>query len=121
MLIARADGPGRRGGDGATAHELLQPVCSGLPMSLVESILAPGDRATAHRHWYTDEMYYILAGKGTVTIGSKTKPVRVGDAIAVPRGSIHFLSNEGNDAPLRFLAVCHPGFSEDDTYLIEDH
>ena len=44
-----------------------------------------------------DEIYYILSGKGSMTIDNKTFDVGPGDAILTRTGSSHGLKQVGND------------------------
>ena len=60
----------------------------------------------AHRHPFHDEIGYVLAGSGSVTIGDETKPVRPGDVWVIPAGMPH--SAEFGDEPVRVLFVSSP-------------
>jgi mannose-6-phosphate isomerase-like protein (cupin superfamily) len=50
------------------------------------------------------EFYYVLAGEGTVTIGSETARIHTGDAIPVRLGETKAFANTGR-APLEFMIV----------------
>lgn len=68
----------------------------------------PGKRAfPAHNHRVNEEMFFVLAGSGSVRIGAETFPIRAGDVIACPPGgpeTAHQIHNTGTE-PLRYLAV----------------
>lgn len=68
----------------------------------------PGKRAfPLHNHHNNEEMFFILAGQGTLRLGDKEYPVREGDIIACPPGgkeTAHQLVNTGSGV-LRYLAV----------------
>ena len=51
-------------------------------------VLQPGepDRQSPHRE---DELYYVVAGKGTIRVGTEDRPVTPGTAIFVPAGVEH--------------------------------
>jgi mannose-6-phosphate isomerase-like protein (cupin superfamily) len=49
----------------------------------------------------------------------EARAVTVGDAIAIPPGRKHYIRNTGS-TPLVFLCCCAPGYSHDDTVLVED-
>jgi len=86
--------------------------------SLAEELLPPGHAVTPHYHATTEEIYYILEGTGLMGVGPETSQVGPGDAIFIPRGSIHTLRNTG-DAPMRIVLVCGPAFSRDDERFID--
>lgn len=43
----------------------------------------------AHRHPLTEEVYYVIAGQGTVWIDGVSSPLAVGDVVCIPRGAVH--------------------------------
>jgi len=59
----------------------------------------PGRRAFPfHNHRVNEEMFFILAGSGSVRIGAETFPIRSGDVIACPPGgpeTAHQIINTG--------------------------
>ncbi|MDD5036769.1 MAG: cupin domain-containing protein [Methylococcaceae bacterium] len=60
-----------------------------------------------HSHQVNEEMFFVLEGTGEVRIGENTYPIRQGDIIACPAGSIdtaHQITNTGN-VELKYLAV----------------
>jgi uncharacterized cupin superfamily protein len=70
--------------------------------------VAPGRTAYPfHSHRANDELFYILAGEGTLRLGSQQLPVKAGDLIGCPVGgpdSAHQLINSGR-VPLKYLAI----------------
>lgn len=106
--------------DGSEIRELLAPRNSCIvKQSLAEARLPPGARTTPHYHRQTEEIYYILRGGGTMTIGSEERAVAPGDAIAIPPGEIHTIVNSATE-PLVFLCCCAPSYEHDDTVLVEE-
>ncbi|HEV2801974.1 MAG TPA: cupin domain-containing protein [Pyrinomonadaceae bacterium] len=81
--------------------------------SLAEEVLPAGSAVGRHHHLQTEEIYYLLEGRGRMTVGAETREVAAGDAILIPRGMTHTLENTG-DAPLRLLLVCGPAYSRED-------
>ena len=81
--------------------------------SLAEELLPPGRAVTPHHHRELEEIYYILSGRGRMTVGKQSNTVEAGDAIYVPRGHRHTLENTG-DEPIRLLVVCGPAFYYED-------
>lgn len=82
--------------------------------SLAEELLPPGRRVTPHHHQVMEEIYYILEGAGLMEIGDEKREVSAGEAIYIPRGARHSLTNTGTDE-MRILLVCGPA------YLPSDH
>lgn len=105
--------------DGSEIRELLADRNSCIRnQSLAEARLAPGLSTTPHHHPRTEEIYYILSGSGRMRIGDDVCDVSRGDAIAIPPGAVHQITNTGT-ALLKFLCCCAPGYQHDDTVLAE--
>ena len=60
----------------------------------------------AHIHRTHDEIGYVLAGTGSVTIGDETHPVKPGDVWVIPQNTPH--AAEFGDEPVRVLFVSSP-------------
>jgi mannose-6-phosphate isomerase-like protein (cupin superfamily) len=105
--------------DGSQIRELLAHRNSCIRnQSLAEARLPPGASTIGHRHLATEEIYYVLDGEGTMQIGENRRQVRVGDAIAIPPGEFHQITNTGQKT-LKFLCCCAPCYEHDDTILGE--
>jgi mannose-6-phosphate isomerase-like protein (cupin superfamily) len=105
--------------DGSEIRELLADRNSCIEkQSLAEARLAPGLSTTPHWHPQTEEIYYIIAGTALMRIAAETRQVGPGDAIAIPPGTEHQITNTGQEE-LRFLCCCAPGYQHDDTVLVE--
>lgn len=106
--------------DGSEIRELLahrnSSICN---QSLAEARLPVAARTVAHYHPKTEEIYYILAGTGRMQIGEDIRAVGPGDAIAIPPGSPHQITNIASQE-LRFLCCCAPAYEHDDTVLLDD-
>jgi mannose-6-phosphate isomerase-like protein (cupin superfamily) len=106
--------------DGSEIRELLAQRNSAIvKQSLAEARLPAGASTTAHFHPVTEEIYYVLEGVGQMKVGDELQEVGPGDAIAIPPGQIHQITNVGTKL-LRFLCCCAPGYEDDDTCLIDD-
>jgi mannose-6-phosphate isomerase-like protein (cupin superfamily) len=81
--------------------------------SLAEETLPPGCAVTPHRHRQIEEIYYIVCGRGLMTVGSESREVGAGDAVYIPRGQRHTLKNTGDD-PIKLILVCGPAFFYED-------
>lgn len=103
--------------DGSAIRELFHPSSSPVEgISVAEATVMPGQETAAHRHNASQEIYYVLEGRGSMTLGGDARDVRKGDAILIPPGTVHRIRNAG-DKKLRFLCICHPPYSHDDTAL----
>ena len=84
----------------------------GVRMSMVVSEVAPGSAIPVHRHRNEDELIFIHAGKGIVTLGEGTTPVSTGAMLYGPRGIWHGVENTGSE-PLTWCAIFSPaGFEQ---------
>ena len=105
--------------DGSEIRELLSHRNSLIrQQSLAEARLLAGASTTPHYHPQTEEIYYILSGCGRMQIGPQSQEVGPGDAIAIPPGAVHQITNPGPDR-LTFLCCCAPAYEDGDTVLVE--
>jgi len=103
--------------DGSEIRELLAHRNSSIRnQTLAEARLPSGGCTAPHHHIATEEIYFILDGCGLMRIGEETAAVGPGDAVAIPPGASHQITNTGS-GPLRFLCCCAPGYEHDDTVL----
>jgi mannose-6-phosphate isomerase-like protein (cupin superfamily) len=103
--------------DGSEIRELLAYRNSCIRnQTLAEARLGPGMCTAPHFHQRTEEIYYILEGHGQMQVGDDIRPVGPNDAIAIPPGQRHQITNIG-DSILRFLCCCAPGYENSDTVL----
>ena len=103
--------------DGSEIRELLARRNSCIRnQSLAEARVFPGGSTAPHHHPLTEEIYYILTGKGAMRIEQETREIGPGDAIAIPPGAVHQITNVGEDV-LKFLCCCAPGYEHEDTIL----
>jgi mannose-6-phosphate isomerase-like protein (cupin superfamily) len=106
--------------DGSEIRELLAHRNSSIrKQSLAEARLTPGSSTTPHRHLRTEEIYYVLEGTAIMQVGDERRCVGPGDAIAIPPGQWHQITNTGSDV-LKFLCCCAPAYEHDDTLLDTD-
>jgi mannose-6-phosphate isomerase-like protein (cupin superfamily) len=68
--------------------------------------LEPGEAPPLHVHDDTEQVFYILEGRGTLTIGAdrRTAPVKPGDVVHIPPATPHSIKADGGQ-PLRYLSV----------------
>jgi mannose-6-phosphate isomerase-like protein (cupin superfamily) len=82
--------------------------------SLAEASLPTGAATERHFHRESEELYFILEGKGTMEVDGESQGVGPGDAILIPPGAWHQISAL---VPLRFLCCCAPPYSHEDTFF----
>lgn len=113
------DAPAFTTKDGSEIRELLAHRNSGIRnQSLAEARVPVGGSTLEHYHPKAEEIYFITAGEGTMRIENETRPIKIGDAIAIPPGLKHKLWNTGNDV-LKLLCCCAPGYEHSDTVITE--
>ena len=106
--------------DGSTIRELLAHRNSGIRnQSLAEARLPPGNSTIPHHHKKTEEIYYILQGRGEMILANEKQDVVPGDAIAIPPGVPHQIINHTSEL-LIFLCCCAPAYEHDDTVMLTE-
>jgi mannose-6-phosphate isomerase-like protein (cupin superfamily) len=97
--------------DGSTIREYLHTD----RQSLAEASLAPGQATERHYHALSEEIYLVVEGTGRLRVDDDERRVGAGDAVLIPPRAWHGIV--GGDAGVRFLCVCVPPYSDDDTYF----
>jgi len=69
-----------------------------------DDVLPSGVSIGAHRHTGDEEYYYIVSGKGMMTLDDVRFEVAAGDITAVYPGGVHGLENTGSD-DLRLIVI----------------
>jgi mannose-6-phosphate isomerase-like protein (cupin superfamily) len=106
--------------DGSEIRELLAHRNSAIRnQSLAEARLPPGAATAAHFHPQAEEIYYLLEGHGRLQIEGELRDVGPGDAVAIPPGLRHQITNTG-ERTLRFLCCCAPAYEHADTVMVDD-
>jgi quercetin dioxygenase-like cupin family protein len=69
-------------------------------------VLEPGEAPPLHQHDDTEQIFYIMAGNGTLTIGDPAQHFRVkpGDVVRIPPHTLHSIQCT-DVATLRYLSV----------------
>ena len=71
------------------------------------------DGARPHFHKRSTELYYVLSGAGTVTVGGIEHPVQTGTMVHIPAGVIHSASGW-----MRVLVIGIPDIADDDYFEV---
>lgn len=77
------------------------------------AIVTIDSKTTSHKHTHTEEIYYILKGKGILTIGKESASVQEGDLIPIPIGQFHILENTSS-VPIELIVITHPPLDPSD-------
>ena len=104
--------------DGSLVRELMHPAKHACrAQSLAEALVEPGAVTALHLHRVTEELYFILAGTGEMTLGGQVFAVSAGDTVCIAPGTAHRIRNTGSGR-LRILCSCTPAYRDDDTELL---
>jgi mannose-6-phosphate isomerase-like protein (cupin superfamily) len=96
--------------DGSTIRELWHTDAQ----SLAEASLEVGQATARHYHAASEEIYFVLEGRGRMELDGDLREVGPGDAVLIPPGAWHQITAE---EPLRFLCCCAPAYSDADTFF----
>lgn len=96
--------------DGSTIQELHHTALQ----SLAQATLEPGQTTRRHYHRRSEEIYFLLKGKGEMELEGDRKLLTAGDAVLIPAGAWHEIRAVGS---LRFLCCCAPPYADEDTYF----
>ena len=121
MLIRRtADCTEIVAGDGTRLREILHPDRDYRffgRYSLARAVLPVGVSSYMHR-LNSDEVYFILAGRGLIHVDEETAEVGPGDAIDIPAGAQQWIKNTG-EAELVFLCLVDPAWRIEDEEVLK--
>jgi quercetin dioxygenase-like cupin family protein len=69
-------------------------------------VLEPGEAPPWHQHADTEQIFYIMEGAGTLTIGDPSQQfdVKPGDVVRIPPHTLHSIKC-ADSATLRYLSV----------------
>jgi mannose-6-phosphate isomerase-like protein (cupin superfamily) len=79
---------------GGVAHMVLDTRHLQTLMFLAHAAVPPGEELSGHRD-PMEEIYIIQTGRGLMQVGPDKLEVRAGDAIHIPIGEFHALTNTG--------------------------
>lgn len=66
-----------------------------------------------HRHFHSEEIVYLLSGRGTLHLAEGDREMRAGDLVVVPPNTPHGFT-PGDDEPAVLLSTFVPPFQEGD-------
>lgn len=88
--------PGTHNGGGQTIGYSFFKTVPNLKLIFRKRALKPGSGIGLHEQ-HEDEIYYVLSGKGVMTLDGKTVEVTPGTAVLTRTGSSHSLKQTGDD------------------------
>ena len=80
---------------------------------MAEVRLLTGNSVLEHHHVESEELFYILQGKGLIAVDGEIDAACEGDAFIVKPGMNHKITNQGNEE-LIMLVVCSPAYRDED-------
>jgi mannose-6-phosphate isomerase len=83
-------------------------------------VVHTGQRLSYQRHQHRSEHWFVVSGTGTVTLDGHDVQVGPGQAVDVPVGTAHRITNHSAE-PVVFVEVQHgTSFAESDIERLED-
>lgn len=73
------------------------------------------DGARPHYHKRSTELYYVVAGAGTVTVGGAEHAVQQGSLVHIPAGVVHAAKGR-----MRVLVIGIPDIADDDYFEVPE-
>lgn len=67
--------------------------------------LYPGSSIGSHPHHGEEEIYFVIAGRGIMTVGTEEREIGPGSVVLTQSGSWHGLRNGGTE-DLRIFVAC---------------
>lgn len=96
---------------------LSEQVVLGKNMSVNLAQLAPGSHFGAQYHNASDETDFIIQGQANATINGEVRPVKAGDMLYLPSGTVHDFEACGTEKMMIFV-VFSPPLGEKDRHLV---
>jgi mannose-6-phosphate isomerase-like protein (cupin superfamily) len=105
-------------GDNTILREILHPDKQNVQLrySLAHAVVKPGEVSRPHK-LATSEVYYILAGTGTMHIDGEEAEVGPGCTVYIPSHSIQSIRNTG-PTDLKFLCIVDPAWRAADEEVL---
>ena len=75
--------------------------------------LRPRSKTLPNIHPHSEELFYVLKGKGTITVEDETEDIEAGVGIYIPANVVHHFENT-EDQEMEFVLMHAPPESADD-------
>lgn len=80
----------------------------------------PGERLSLQYHHKRSEVWTIVTGVGTITLGEEVRDFKAGEVALISQGMLHRIENKTSE-PVVFIEVQYGTyFGEDDIVRVED-
>jgi mannose-6-phosphate isomerase-like protein (cupin superfamily) len=73
-------------------------------MEMLWNAMAPGQSTGTHVHNRSDELFYVIRGRGTAFVNGSDASLESGDVIFIPKGEDHRIRSSSDD-PLEVVFV----------------
>ncbi len=70
--------------------------------------LETGQSQAVHAHEGADKFYFVVAGRGSFTVGEETRDASEGSIVVAPAGVPHGVSNSGKERLSLLVAISPP-------------
>jgi len=108
-IMTKEDAPHYARADRITSYLLASPLtCDSEHLTTTLVDIRPGGEQRIHSH-DPEQIYYILAGSGMMTVGDDEAHVEVGVCIYIPPNVPHGIKNDGKEV-LCYLSAAAPSF-----------
>ena len=91
--------------DGGNIYIKVDPVKGSNNLALGTQQLAKGSGIPIHRHLHKDEAFYVLEGRGTVTLNDARHSCEKGGTIFIPRNTWHGFSSPDQELVLLWIMM----------------
>jgi mannose-6-phosphate isomerase-like protein (cupin superfamily) len=113
QVVQIAKQPWYEADDKAVAREIASPRNSrAQTLSIADIIIPAGVAVKPHYHKVIEEIYYVTAGSGIMTLDGRETRIGVGDAVVIRPGERHSVRND-TAAELRLIVTCTPPWTPD--------
>lgn len=85
----------------------------------INRLVPGGPRGKLHKHSKADNVYMVLAGRGTLVANGKTQEITKDQVIHIPAGMEHSLSNLGDEL-FEIVEIYCPAGDAFDFIIVED-
>ena len=80
----------------------------------------PASRLSLQRHQHRKEHWFVVHGESFVTLDGKETKLSSGQAIDIPQGSLHRITNKGTQRLIYIEVQLGDYFGEDDIERVDD-
>ena len=116
-ILQRDTAPRYRRPEGITSYLLASSrTCGALHLTTTLVEIEPGGEQRIHQH-SPEQVYFILAGAGEMSVAGETRMVGPGDSVFVPSGSPHGITNPGQ-VLLRYFSAAAPAFAAEELAVL---